>query len=64
MIMKSILNIKSVVLAGLLLPMLMLQSCLKDKNSLTDFSEQSTQPILEIPEGGLGNFASSAMNLE
>ena len=61
--MKSILNIKSVVLAGLLLPMFLLQSCLKDKNALTDFSEQSTQPIVEIPEGGMGNFGADALNL-
>src|SRR6478672_5103678 len=61
--MKSILNIQSVVLAGLMLPMLLLQSCLKDKNAITDFSGESTQPIVEIPEGGMGNFSKDAINL-
>ncbi|GAC1420500.1 MAG: hypothetical protein NVS1B13_07020 [Flavisolibacter sp.] len=36
---------------------------MKDKNSPTNFSEQKTQPIVEIPEGGAGNFASTALNL-
>ncbi|HEU0063636.1 MAG TPA: DUF1735 domain-containing protein [Flavisolibacter sp.] len=61
--MKSIVNIKPLLLAGLMLPMLLLQSCLKDKNQLTNFSEQTTQPIVEIPEGGMGNFSASALNL-
>lgn len=61
--MKSMINIKSLLLAGLMLPMVLLQSCLKDKNALTDFSEQKTQPIVEIPEGGMGNFGASALNL-
>lgn len=61
--MKSIVNIKPLLLAGLMLPMLLLQSCLKDKNQLTDFSGETTQPIVEIPEGGLGNFAPDALNL-
>ena len=62
--MKSILNIKTVVLAGLMLPMLLLQSCLKDKNAMSNFTGESTQPVIEIPEGGVGNFAHDAINLK
>jgi len=38
-------------------------SCLKDKNGLTNLSGQSSNAFIEIPDGGLGNFASSALNL-
>ena len=61
--MKSIINIKTLLLTGLLLPMMLLQSCLKSKNSLTNFTDESTQPVVEIPEGGLGTFASQALNV-
>jgi hypothetical protein len=61
--MKSVINIKSLLLAGLMLPMVLLQSCLKDKNQSANFSGEETQPIVEIPEGGMGNFAASALNL-
>ncbi|MFL5788244.1 MAG: DUF1735 domain-containing protein [Flavisolibacter sp.] len=61
--MKSIISIKTIYLTALLLPVLFLQSCLKDKNQAADFSGQSTQPMVEIPEGGFGNFGNSALNL-
>jgi Domain of unknown function (DUF1735). len=61
--MKSVINIKSLLLAGLMLPMVLLQSCLKDKNQASDFSGETTQPIVEIPEGGMGNFSKTALNL-
>src|SRR2546423_1682612 len=61
--MKTFIKLKTLSLAGLLLSLIFLQSCLKDKNTMSDFSGQTTQPIVEIHEGGFGNFAASALNL-
>src|SRR2546423_14198725 len=61
--MKTFIKLKTISLAGLLLSLIFLQSCLKDKNTMSDFSGQTTEPIVEIHEGGFGNFAASALNL-
>src|SRR5947209_3636664 len=58
------LNIKMMVLAGV--SALVLQSCLKDKNGITNYTDAETlkpSAVVEIPEGGMGNFAASALNL-
>jgi len=60
--MKTIIKINSLPLAGLLLAMVFLSSCLKDKNQLNDFSELSTQPVVELQGSGLSNFAINALN--
>ncbi|HUP10626.1 MAG TPA: DUF1735 domain-containing protein [Niastella sp.] len=61
--MKSNIIIKTLKLTGFILPVLFLASCLKDKNEMADLSGSTTPSIVEIHEGGLGNFANSAIIL-
>jgi hypothetical protein len=60
--MQSIINSRKFLAIGMLVIIGCLTSCLKDKNSLTNLSGQSTNAFIEIPGGGLGSFAASALN--
>src|SRR6476619_4431035 len=59
--MKMIRNNNLVKPLSFLLMVVLLSSCLKDKNSENDFSKVNVSPTVGIPEGGMSNFASNAV---